>query len=387
LRHQSRIRKEPVVDTDAITYVGLDVHKRTVVVSMLLPGRTEPVEWQEPHDATVARRLARRLLRESPGKVVCCYEAGPTGYVLQRRLRTEKVMCQVVAPSLIPVKPGSRVKTDRRDARKLAGLLRAGLLTEVHPPSEEQEALRDICRCREDVQQDLIRARHRLSKFLLRRHYIYKETKHHWGTRHMAWLQQLRFEDPASQAVFDSYMLSIEQLDERLLQLENKIGEFGCQEPYREPVSWLRCFRGIDMVTAMSLVAELHDFRRFTSPRQLMSYLGLTPREDSSGERERRGSITKAGNSHVRRLLVEAAWHNRFRPAIGLPLRQRRQGQPARVIAIADRAQERLYRRFVRMTFKGKPSQKVIVAMARELVGYIWAVLYWQPEVESAMVE
>ncbi len=385
MRCQSRIRKEPVVDTDTTTYVGLDVHKRNVAVAMLLPGRTEPVEWQEPHDATAARRLARRMLREAPGKVVCCYEAGPTGYVLQRRLRAEKVLCLVVAPSLIPVQPGNHVKTDRKDARKLASLLRAGLLTEVHPPSEEQEAFRDLCRCREDVQQDLIRARHRLSKFLLRRHIIYNETKHHWGSRHMAWLQQLRFEaDEASQAVFDSYMLSIEQLDERLLQLENKMGEFGCQEPYREPVGWLRCFRGIDMVTAASLIAELHDFRRFTSARQLMSYLGLVPRESSTGERERRGPITKAGNGHVRRLLIEAGWHNRSHPAIGLPLRERRQGQPARVIAIADRAQERLHRRFVRMTFKGKPSQVVVVAMARELVGYIWSVLCGQPETNEA---
>jgi transposase len=197
----------------------------------------------------------------------------------------------------------------------------------------------------------------------------------------MAWLQQLRFEgDEASQAVFDSYMLSIEQLDERLLQLENKMAEFGCQEPYREPVGWLRCFRGIDTVTAVSLIAELYDFRRFTSARQMMNYLGLVPRESSTGERERRGPITKAGNGHVRRLLIEAAWHNRFHPAIGVPLRQRRQGQPARIIAIADRAQERLHRRFVRLTFKGKPSQVVIVAMARELVGYIWSVLCWQPE-------
>jgi transposase len=307
------------------------------------------------------------------------------GYILQRRLRAESVMCVVVAPSLIPVQPGKRVKTDRKDARKLASLLRAGLLTEVHPPSEEQEALRDLCRCREDVQQDLIRARHRMSKFLLRRHIVYNETKHHWGSRHMAWLQQIRFEgDEASQAVFDSYMLALEQLDERLLQLENKMAEFGSQEPYREPVAWLRCFRGIDTVTAVSLVAELHDFRRFTSPRQLMSYLGLVPRESSSGERERRGSITKAGNGHVRRLLIEAAWHNRNRPAIGLPLKQRRQGQPARVIAIADRAQQRLHRRYTRMTFKGKPSQVVVVAMARELVGYIWSVLSEQAEAPAA---
>lgn len=204
------------MDTDTITYVGLDVHKRTIAVSVLLPGRTEPIEWQESHDVTVARRLARRMVREAPGKVVCCYEAGPTGYVLQRRLRAEKVMCIVVAPSLTPVQPGKHVKTDRKDARKLASLLRAGLLAEVHPPSEEQEAFRDLCRCREDAQQDLIRARHRLSKFLLRRHIVYNQTKHHWGSRHMAWLQQLRFEgDEASQAVFDSYMLSIEQLDER----------------------------------------------------------------------------------------------------------------------------------------------------------------------------
>ena len=259
------------------TYVGLDVHKRTIAVAMLRPAEKVPVEWQEAHDLTTARRLARRLLREAPRRVVCCYEAGPTGYVLQRQLRAEQVMCLVVAPSLVPVKPGSRVKTDRRDARKLAGLLRAGLLTEVHPPSEEQEALRDLCRCREDVQQDLMRARHRMSKFLLRRHCIYKETKHHWGTRHMAWLQQVRFEDPASQTVFDSYLLAIEQIGERLLQLENTIGEFAGQEPYREPVGWLRCFRGIDVITATSLVAELHDFRRFVSPRQLMSYLGLVP--------------------------------------------------------------------------------------------------------------
>ena len=363
------------MQSDSITYVGLDVHKRTIAVSLLMPGRAESVEWQETNDATVARRLARKLLREAPGKVICCYEAGPTGYVLQRRLRSEGVMCVVVAPSLIPVRPGSRIKTDRRDARKLGELMRAGLLTEVHPPSEEQEALRDLCRCRVDVVEDLLRARHRMSKFLLRRHCLFTGTLRSWGTRHMAWLRQLRFEDPASQATFDNYLLAIEQLGERLLQLELKLGEFARQEPYREPVGWLRCFRGIDTVTAISLVAELHGFQRFRSARELMSYLGLVPTECSSGERERRGSITKAGNRHARKLLVETAWHQRHRPAISQPLRQRRDGQPAWVLAIADRAQERLWRRWTRMTFQGKPTQKVVVAMARELVGYLWAVL------------
>jgi transposase len=356
----------------------MDVHKNTIHVAMLLPDEAEPAEWHEPNTPEAIRRLARRLLRHAPDGVQCCYEAGPTGYALQRQLTAAGVPCTVIAPSLTPVRPGSRVKTDRRDARKLAELFRAELLTEVHPPTEAEEALRDLCRCREDVREDLVRARHRLSKFLLRRHLIYRETKHHWGTRHMAWLHELRFDDPASQTTFDSYLLAVEQLFERQAQLEVKMEEFGAQEPYREPVAWLRCFRGIDTVTAVSLVAELHDFRRFRSARSLMAYLGLVPTERSSGESERRGSITKTGNGHVRRLLVEAAWHQRHRPTLSTPLRRRRQGQPPRVLAIADRAQERLHARYVRMMMHGKPQPKVIVAMARELVGYLWATLHPQ---------
>ncbi len=367
------------MQADLTTYVGLDVHKRTIAVSMVVAGTGESLEWEEANDGAVGRRLARQLLRKSQGKVVCCYEAGPTGYILQRRLRAEGVECKVVAPSLIPVRPGARIKTDRRDARKLGDLLRAGLLTEVHPPSEEHEALRDLCRCRVDVSEDLLRARHRMSKFLLRRGCACPTTGNNWGTRHMAWLQQLRFEDDASQATFDSYMLAIEQLGERRLQLELRMAELGSRVPYREPVGWLRCFRGIDTVTAVSLVAELHEPGRFASARQLMSYLGLVPSEHSSGNRERRGSITKAGNGHGRWLLVEAAWHQRHRPAISAQLRKRREGQPAWVIAIADRAQERLWRRWSRMTFRGIPTQKVVVAMARELTGYIWAVLQGPP--------
>jgi transposase len=199
---------------------------------------------------------------------------------------------------------------------------------------------------------------------------------HHWGSRHLAWLQELRFDDPVSQSTFDSYFLSVQQLDERLRQLDERLAEYGGQEPYREPVAWLRCFKGIDTVTAVSLIAELHDFRRFRSARELMSYVGLVPSEHSSGDRERRGSITKSGNRHVRRLLVEAAWHHRHRPGLSAPLRRRREGQPARVLAIADRSQERLCARFRRMTARGTCQPKTIVAMARELVGYLWAVLH-----------
>jgi transposase len=215
-----------------------------------------------------------------------------------------------------------------------------------------------------------------MNKFLLRRHVIYTQTKHHWGTRHLAWLRALKFDDPASQAVFESYLLTIDQLTERRDQLDVHVTEAAAKDPHREPVAWLRCFRGIDTLTAACLVAELHDFRRFRSPRQLMAYLGLVPTEHSSGNRESRGSITKAGNSHVRRLLIEAAWHHRYKPRITGPITRRREGQPARILSLADRAQERLYARYYRMTKRGVIGPKVIVAMARELVGYLWAALH-----------
>jgi transposase len=364
------------VTPNDITWVGLDAHKKTVAIAMRLPYEKQAVEWQEPNTAEAIRRLARRVQREAPGEVRCCYEAGPTGYTLQRQLNAAGVACVVVAPSLTPVKPGSRIKTDRRDARKLAELFSAGLLTEVHPPSESDEALRDLCRCRDDVRIDLGRARHRMSKFLLRRFLIYNQTKHHWGTRHLAWLRALRFDDRASQATFESYLLAIDQLDERLRQIEATLAELALQEPYRDPVAWLRCFRGIDTVTAVTLVAELHDFRRFHSPRALMAYLGLVPSEHSSGDTERRGPITKTGNRHVRRLLVEAAWHHRHKPRITGPLKKRREGQPTRILAISDRAQERLYHRWISMTLRGKAQPKIVVALARELAGFIWAALH-----------
>lgn len=361
---------------NTITWVGMDAHKNSIKVAAWPPGQVEPVEWTEDTTTDAIRRMARRLQRLAPGEVRACYEAGPLGYGLQRLLRLARVSCVVVAPSLVPMKPGLRIKTDRRDARKLGELLRAGLLTEVHPPNETDEALRDLCRCRDDVRVDLLRARHRLNRFLLRRHLVYRETKVHWGKTHRDWLAQLRFDDGMSQATFDSYFLGVQQLEERLSQLDARLAEFGGQEPYRERVAALRCFKGIDTVTAVCLVAELHDFRRFRSPRQLAAYLGLVPSEHSSGDQERRGPITKSGNRQARRLLIEAAWHHRHRPALSAPLRARRAGQPARVLAIADRAQERLATRYRRMSAAGKVHPKTIVAIARELCGYLWAVLH-----------
>ena len=363
------------------TYVGLDTHKRSIHVALLGPDGTQIVEEVLPTDATSVQRWAKKVLRQAPGPVVCAYEAGPLGYVLQRQLGALGIQCHVVAPALIPVKPGERVKTDRRDARKLVGLLRAGLLTEVHPPSPQQEAVRDLCRAREDAKQDLQRCRHRLGKLLLRRGIIWTPGRSAWTRPHRAWLRTIRFEHSADQIVFDDYLLAVEQLETRIATLVAEIEAICQQAPYRESVAWLRCFRGIDTITAITVVAELHDLRRFRSPTDLMAYLGLVPSEQSSGDRRRRGAITKAGNGHVRRMLIEAAWHYRHRPFVGVTLRQRRQGQPARVIAIADRAQQRLCRRYRRLTERGKPTNKAVVAVARELAGFLWAALN-EPKVE-----
>jgi transposase len=356
------------------TYVGIDAHKDTLYVAMLLPGRKAATEWQLPNGTHAARKLARKLEREAQGEVHSCYEAGPCGYALQRQLVTQGVRCDVVAPSLIPVKPGDRIKTDRRDAKKLADLLRADLLTVVHPPTEKEEAVRDLCRCREDAKHDETRAKNRLMKFLLRHGHIYSDGRA-WTQRYRTWLKKLRFDDTVEQAVFDEYMLAVDQREERVLAVEEKLAKVASEDPYREPVAHLRCFRGIDTVTAMTLVAELHDVRRFKSPRELMAYLGMVPSEHSSSDKHRRGGITKAGNSHVRRVLVETSWQYRHKAAVGKSLRARRRGQPPQIIAIADRALSRLNRRYWSLTMRGKPHNVATIAVARELVGFLWSAL------------
>jgi transposase len=315
------------------------------------------------------------LSKEAVGEVVCCYEAGPCGYGLQRTLVGLGVRCLVVAPSLVPRKPGERIKTDRRDGRKLAGQLRAGELTEVLPPTPREEGVRDLCRAREDVRIDLGRCRHRLQKMLLRRGIQYSRGRA-WTLRYRQWLWSLRFDDVAEQVVFDDYLRGVELCEERLIALEEKLEEISREEPYAEPVAMLRCFRGIDTVTAMTVVGELYGFGRFHSARQLMAFLGLVPSVWSSGRICRRGGITKMGNRHVRRVLIEAAWHYRHKPRVGAALRARRQGQPGQIIALADKAQQRLHRRFWRLLMQGKTKNVATTAVARELAGFIWAVLY-----------
>ncbi len=273
----------------------------------------------------------------------------------------------------MPRKPGERVKTNRRDARKLAELGRAGLLTAVQPPTPEDEAVRDLARARDDAREDLQRCRHRLGKLLLRRglHYAGRN----WTRAPRQWIDGLAWTHAAERAVVDDYLLAIDHTEARLRELDARLAETAEREPYREPVGWLRCFRGIDTLTAMLILAELHDFRRFTSAPALMAYLGLVPGEHSSGEQHRRGRITRTGNALVRRLLIETAWHYQHRPSVGVALTRRRKGQPGRVIAIADRAQQRLCRRFRKMAADHKPAPKIAVAIARELAGFLWAAL------------
>lgn len=356
-------------------FVGLDVHKRSISVAVRVPGTRGVQEERLPNERGAVARWARRWKRASGGQLVCAYEAGACGYALQRQLETLGIECRVVAPSLVPRRPGERVKTDRRDARKLVEYLEGGHLTTVRAPTRAEEAARDLCRAREDAKQDRMRARHRLLKFLLRRGHTYPAGRKHWTQAHRAWLEGLRFDTAEEQAVFDDYRLALAQGEARIEALDRKLEGLAQQPAYRRAVGALRCFRGIDTRTALGLVTELHGPERFDRPRALMAFVGLVPDEHSSGERKRRGSITKAGNAHARKLLIEAAWHARHTPAVPRALRERREGQPPEIVARADEAQKRLHRRYWRLVQRGKPPTVAATAVARELTGFIWAAL------------
>ena len=351
--------------------VGLDVHARSIRLAAvradeLLEERTLPYDEE----------AVERLLRRWP-LVRCCYEAGPTGFGLQRFLVQRGIDCRVVAPGLVPQRPGDRVKTDPRDARKLARLLAGGLLEPIYVPSPELEAARDLVRAREDGRLDRMRDRQRLSKFCLRHGRLLPTSA--WTVTRRKWLGEQRFAHAAEQITFDSYLHAVDLVDARIEQLERAIRASAEQEPWRELVARLRCLRGIDTLSALGLVTEIGDFNRFTTAEQFMAFVGLVPSEHSSGERRRQGSITKVGNSHVRRLLVEAAWHARRRPTVGYELSRRQRGQDPAVIERAWRCQQRLYQRWQRMAGRGKPQQKIVVACARELAGFVWAIATDQP--------
>ena len=352
--------------------IAFDQHAATTVAAVLLPGQRTPALHTLASDSRTILRFVKRLQRQGPLR--CCYEAGPCGFELQRALVRQGIPCDVIAPALIPRRPGDRIKTDRRDAAQLAILFRAGALTAIHIPTEQEEAARDLLRCREDIRADLLRARHRLSKFLLRHGRRFTETKA-WSKRHDGWLRAQTWPLPALEQTYRAYLRTGDEAVARLRAVEEDLRALLTLEPLRPRVQRLRCFRGIDDLTALTIAAELGDARRFATAPSLMAFVGLIPSEHSSGTRQARGAITKTGNAHLRRVLVEAAWHYRHHPFVGDTLRARQRGAPPTVVAHAWTAQQRLYRRYARLAARGKPKQHVVTAVARELTGFVWAAL------------
>lgn len=358
--------------TQSTTIVAFDQHAATTVAAVLLPGQRTPALHPMTSEVTGLGRFVERLRRQ--GAVRCCYEAGPCGFELQRYLQQRQVACEVIAPALIPRRAGDRIKTDRRDAGQLAVLYRAGALTPIHVPTEQEEAARDLLRCREDIRADLLRARHRLSKFLLRHGRRFTATRA-WSKRYVTWLRAQTWPFPALEQTFRAYLRTVDEAVARLRAVEDDLRGLLDLEPLRTRAHRLRCFRGIDDLTALTIAAELGDPARFPTAPSLMAFVGLVPSEHSSGATRARGAITKTGNAHVRRVLVEAAWHYRHHPFIGQAMERRQRGAPPEVIAHAWTAQQRLHRRYGRLAARGKPKQHVVTAIAREWCGFLWAVL------------
>lgn len=361
-----------------VLYVGLDVHAETIAVAVAEGGRDGEVRSL----GTIANRIEaiRKLVKKlrDQGEIRACYEAGPTGYCLYWQLAQMEVECEVIAPRLIPVKASERIKTDRRDAEKLARCYRAGELTAVAVPSPEQEALRDLVRAREAAKKDQLKARHRLGKFLLR-HGRKPDGMTAWTKQYLEWIKtNVHFEHKALEVTLLNYLHEVEHVAKRIVHLETAIDEAVREVPaeLRAVIEALQALRGVAQTTAATIVSELGSLTRFASPRQLMGYSGLVASEHSSGGKVQRGAITKSGNAHLRRVLVEASWSYHHRPNVTgfLLRRQKNLGLSEEVKAIAWKAQHRLNKRYKALTAKGKNKNQVVTAIARELLGFIWAI-------------
>lgn len=360
----------------SIIYVGMDVHKESITLAVLPAGAKAATRVDRlPNDLPKVKRYLERVARD--GDLRVCYEASGAGYVLHRALQEWGYACDVIAPSLIPKRPGVQRKHDKRDASELARLNRAGELTAVRIPSAAEERVRDVVRCRETFQREILKSRHYILKFLARRGLVFRDGTN-WCTPHLRWLQHLTTEQsplaPADRLVFREYQALLQYKLQRRDELDREIARLAELPTLAPMVQRLQCFRGIALQGAMVLATEIVDWRRFQRPTQLAAYLGLVSREDSSGDRERKGSITKAGNSHCRHVLVQAAWSYHHRPAISVDLKRRQTGQSPAVIAHAWKAQHRLHQRFNHLAYRKQP-QIAAVAVARELVGFLWATM------------
>lgn len=351
-------------------WVGLDVHKDSITSAVLRPGRDVPDVDRWFHDEPSVRRFVAGL--GDRALVRACYEAGPTGYDLARLLASLDVRCEVIAPSLIPTMPGARVKTDARDARRLAQLYRAGELTAVRIPTVAEEGVRDLCRTRADLVIDRTRARHRLGKFLLRHGQVWRGGRN-WTHRHEAWLAQVRFDDTAMDTTYRHYRAVLATVDANLEAVESDLARYYLDGPFAVAVARLGAYRGITELGALTLASEVGDWRRFGRATAAMGFCGLTPSEYSSGERRSRGRITKAGNTHLRAQLVESAWAYQHRPATGVIMRRRQERCGPETVARAWAAQLHLCAKFARLSARKSSRNVVAVAVARELVGFCWA--------------
>lgn len=360
---------------EKLRFLGMDVHAETIAVAIAEP------DGEVRSLGTIANReesIHRFIRKLGPVEHLrACYEAGPTGFVLYWQLAQLGVDCAVVAPSLVPTKPGDQVKTDRRDALKLARSHRSGDLTAVWVPDEGSEALRDLVRAREAAKQDQLRARHRLTKFLLRTGRRPLLGVKAWTARYVTWLEQIHYTQPAQEATFEDCLHEVRHMNERVRRLEQAIVEVMkvAPQPMQELIRGLQALRGVAHISAVTIAVELGNITsRFENARKLMGYCGAIPSEDSSGKRIRKGSITKAGNAHLRRIVIESAWSYRHRPSIGAGLRKRLEDVPAEIQEIAWKAQNRLHKRYMKMAMAGKEQRKIITAIGRELLGFIWAI-------------
>jgi transposase len=359
---------------EKVRFLGLDVHAETIAVAVAEQDGEVRSLGVIANRAESVRKLIKKLgLVE---RLRACYEAGPTGYVLYWQLTELGVECAVVAPTLVPTKAGDRVKTDRRDAVKLARCHRAGDLTAVWVPDASTEALRDLVRTREAAKQDQLRARHRLSKFLLRTGQRPAPAVKAWTQPYMAWVRQLHYEQAAQEWTRLDLLHEVEHMAERVGRLEEAIRAAVKLAPgrMREVIRGLQALRGVAEISAVTVVAELGQVSRFAGARQLMGYSGAVPSEESSGKRQQRGSITKTGNAHLRRIAIEAAWSYRLQPAVGPGLRKRQEGVPEEIKEMAWKAQLRLHKRYARLAAAGKDQRKIVTAVGRELLGFIWAI-------------
>jgi transposase len=357
-----------------VRFLGLDVHADTIAVAIAEPNGEVRSLGTIPNRAESIRKMVKKL--GSVEQLRACYEAGPTGYVLFWQLAELGVHCDVIAPTLVPMKAGDRVKTDRRDAERLARSYRSGDLTAVWVPDAGSEALRDLVRAREAAKQDQLRARHRLSKFLLRSGQRPVQGMKAWTQPYMIWVKQIRFSQVAQESTRLDYLTEVEHMGERVVRLEKAIEEAVklASPEIQEVVKDLQALRGIAQISAVTIAAELGNITRFEGARQLMGYSGTVPSENSSGKRTQRGSITKTGNAHLRRIAVEAAWSYRLRPGVGPALRKRQEGVPEEIKEIAWKAQHRLHKRYMKLSAAGKDQRKIITAVGRELLGFIWAI-------------